>query len=42
MKSFFRKIAFGIGANEEVPNDHLTWAFNQIDDIPKLSWSGEI
>ena len=42
MKSFFRKIAFGIGANEEVPNDPLTWAFNQIDDIPKLSWTGKI
>ena len=32
MKSFFRKIAFGIGANEKGPNDALTWAFNQIDD----------
>ena len=43
MKSFFRKIAFGIGPNQDVPGDPLNWALNQItDDIPKLSWTGKI
>ena len=26
MKNFFRKVAFGIGPNEEVPSDPLNWA----------------
>ena len=42
MKSFFRKVAFGIGSNEEVPSDPLNWALNQIDKLPKLSWKGKI
>ena len=43
MKSFFRKVAFGIGPNQDVPGDPLNWALNQItDDIPKLSWTGKI
>ncbi len=37
MKSFFRKVAFGIGSNEEVPSDPLNWALNQIDNLQNLS-----
>ena len=42
MKNFFRKVAFGIGPNEQVPSDPLNWALNQLDDIPELSWKGKI
>ena len=42
MKNYFRKVAFGISPNEEVPSDPLNWALNQLDDIPKLSWTGKI
>ena len=42
MKNFFRKVAFGIGANEKVPNDPLTLSLNQINQIPELSWKGKI
>ena len=42
MKNFFRKVAFGIGPNEEVPSDPLNWALNQVNEIPKLSWQGKI
>ena len=42
MKNFFRKVAFGIGPNEEVPSDPLNWALNQIDQIPEFSWKGKI
>lgn len=42
MKNFFRKVGFGIGPNEEVPNDPLKWATNQFNEIPKISWKGKI
>ena len=42
MKNFFRKVAFGIGINEEVPSDPLNWALNQVDEIPEFSWTGKI
>ena len=42
MKNFFRKVAFGIGPNEEVPSDPLNWALNQLDDVPDLAWKGRI
>ena len=42
MKYFFRKVAFGIGPNEEVPSDPLSWALNQLNEIPELSWKGKI
>ena len=42
MKNFFRKIAFGIKADEKIPSDPLTWATSQITDkIPELSWKGK-
>ena len=42
MKNFFRKVAFGIGPNEELPSDPLSWALNQVSDVPKLSWTGRL
>ena len=42
MKNFFRKVAFGIGPNEQVPFDPLKWALDQVDDVPELSWKGKI
>ena len=42
MKNFFRKVAFGIGPNEEVPSDPLNWALNQVDEVPEFSWKGKI
>ncbi len=42
MRNFFRKVAFGIGPNEEVPSDPLNWALNQVDEIPEFSWKGKI
>ena len=42
MKNFFRKVGFGIGPNEEIPNDPLKWALNQVDQVPELSWKGKI
>ena len=42
MKNFFRKVAFGIGPDEEVPNDPLNWALNQLNEVPKISWTGQI
>ncbi len=42
MKNFFRKVAFGIGPNEQVPSDPLKWALDQINDVPELSWKGKI
>ena len=41
MKNFFRKVAFGIGPNEEIPSDPLNWALNQVDEIPQFSWTGK-
>ncbi len=42
MKNFFRKVAFGIGPNEDVPSDPLKWALDQLDEVPDLSWKGKI
>ena len=42
MKNFFRKVAFGIGPNENVPSDPLKWALGQLDDVPDLAWKGRM
>ena len=42
MKNFFRKVAYGIGPNEDIPSDPLNWALNQVDEIPDFSWKGKI
>ena len=35
-KAFFRKIAFGLGANDEIPSDPLSWAQSQFDEIHEI------
>ena len=42
MRNYFRKVAFGIGPNEKIPTDPLNWALTQLDEVPKLSWTGKI
>ena len=42
MKSFFRKVAFGISPHEQVPSDPLNWALSQLDEVPEFSWKGKI
>ena len=42
MKSFFRKVAFGLGQNDELPSDPLKWATDQLNIIPEYSWKGKI
>ena len=41
-KSFFRKVAFGLAINDDVPSDPLEWSISQISSIPKLNWKGPI
>ena len=41
MKNFFRKVAFGIGPDENVPSDPLKWALAQLKDVPDLAWKGK-
>ena len=40
--SFYRKVGFGIGINDKIPADPLKWATDQLDEIPKLLWTGWI
>ena len=42
MKNFFFFFAFGIGQNEDVPSDPLKWALKQVNEVPKLSWTGRL
>ena len=42
MKNFIRKVGFGLGPNDIFPNDPLTWALNQFNEVPKISWTGKI
>ena len=42
MKNFIRKVGFGLGPNDIIPNDPLTWALNQFNEVPKISWTGKI
>ena len=32
MKNFIRKVGFGLGPNDIVPNDPLKWALNQFNE----------
>ena len=41
MKNFFRKIAFGLKPDEEIPADPLSWAQKQVEAIPELNWKGK-
>ena len=37
-KNFFRKVGFGIGPDEIVPDNPVSWAQNQVDKVPPLIW----
>ncbi len=37
-RGFIRKIAFGLGLDEDLPSDPLLWAQNQFNEIPNLVW----
>ena len=41
-RDFFRKVGFGLGLDEAVPDDPLGWARAQMDEVPALSWKGDI
>ena len=41
MKNFFRKVAFGLKPDEQIPSDPLTWAQKQVETIPDLNWKGK-
>lgn len=41
-KRYFRKVAFGIGPHQQLPDDPVIWAQSQLDDIPPLSWQGDV
>ena len=42
-KNFFRKVAFGLGPDEQIPSDPLNWAQSQItDQIPEFAFKGKI
>ena len=41
MKNFFRKVAFGLKPDEQIPSDPLAWAQKQVDIIPELNWKGK-
>ena len=37
-RDFIRKVAFGLGLDEDLPNDPLLWSQKQFDEIPNLIW----
>ena len=39
--SFYRKVAFGLSADENIPSDPLEWAQSQFTTVPKFSWKGK-
>ena len=42
VKNFYRKVGFGLSLKDEVPQDPLKWAFNQLDQVPLFTWKGNI
>ena len=40
--SFFRKVGFGLGQQDEVPGDPLNWAQSQLNVVPAFIWKGHI
>ena len=40
--SFFRKIAFGLHPDKDIPDDPQGWAINQVSIIPDYTWKGII
>ena len=41
MRNFFRKVAFGLKPDEQIPSDPLNWAQKQVEKIPDLNWKGK-
>ena len=41
-RDYLRKVAFGIGVNEEVPSDPLVWAKKQFETVPDLIWEKKL
>lgn len=39
-RSFFRKVSFGLGVYENLPDNPLDWAINQISFEPDMNWKG--
>ena len=37
-RNFFRKVAFGVGPNQEVPTNPIDWSQAQVENVPKISW----
>ena len=37
-KNFFRKIGLGIGPGKSIPDDPISWAQGQVDNIPPVIW----
>ena len=40
--SFFRKVAFGLSPNQDLPSDPLKWAQQQVENVPQISWPDKI
>ena len=41
-RDYLRKVAFGIGVDESIPNDPLVWAQNQFDAVPDFIWEKKL
>ena len=41
-KDFFRKMGFGLGPDETLPEDPVAWADAQVETVPPLVWDGDI
>lgn len=37
-KNFFRKVGFGIGPNENIPEDPIIWSQKQVNAAPPIIW----
>ena len=42
VKNFYRKVGFGLSLQDEVPQNPLKWALDQLDQVPLFSWEGTI
>ena len=40
--SFFRKVGFGLGPQDNMPEDALKWAHSQLNEVPEFTWTGDI
>lgn len=41
-RNFFRKMGFGLGPDDTVPEDPVAWADAQVETVPPLVWEGDI